>query len=143
MSFIVSIYTFSKFFFHFFSVLILFFLKLKNIIETDVQRSNKRVSTHNDLEVEFQDASFSWISNTEQKSNESIFNSNLPVTESPSVDHHQTFYLHDMNVKFPIGGISVICGRTGSGKTSMIMALLGGKTNIFRFFLFLLKTFKK
>ncbi|KAJ3053869.1 hypothetical protein HK097_003202 [Rhizophlyctis rosea] len=35
------------------------------------------------------------------------------------------FTLRNLNVDFPIGGLSVICGPTGSGKTSLVLALLG------------------
>ncbi|RKP04476.1 ABC transporter type 1, transmembrane domain-containing protein, partial [Thamnocephalis sphaerospora] len=37
------------------------------------------------------------------------------------------FTLSNLNVLFPIGKLSVIAGPTGSGKTSLLMALLGGK----------------
>lgn len=36
------------------------------------------------------------------------------------------FLLNNMDVEFPIGGLSLVCGPTGSGKTSIILALLGG-----------------
>ncbi len=38
------------------------------------------------------------------------------------------FRLLDINVDFKIGKLNVICGPTGSGKTSMLMALLGEMT---------------
>ncbi|TPX56510.1 hypothetical protein SpCBS45565_g08389 [Spizellomyces sp. 'palustris'] len=40
-------------------------------------------------------------------------------------DRPPEFMLRDLNVEFPIGGLSVVCGPTGSGKSSMILALLG------------------
>ncbi|RKP02430.1 hypothetical protein CXG81DRAFT_10769 [Caulochytrium protostelioides] len=39
--------------------------------------------------------------------------------------HDQRFYLRDVTVRFPLGGLSVICGATGSGKSSLVLALLG------------------
>jgi ABC-type cobalamin/Fe3+-siderophores transport system ATPase subunit len=33
--------------------------------------------------------------------------------------------LIDLNITFPVGKLSIICGPTGSGKTSLLMALLG------------------
>jgi ABC-type Mn2+/Zn2+ transport system ATPase subunit len=33
--------------------------------------------------------------------------------------------LVDLNIEFPVGKLSIICGPTGSGKTSLLMALLG------------------
>ncbi|KAJ3338789.1 hypothetical protein HDU91_001122, partial [Kappamyces sp. JEL0680] len=35
------------------------------------------------------------------------------------------FKLRNLNVEFPVGKLSLICGPTGSGKTSMLLALLG------------------
>lgn len=37
----------------------------------------------------------------------------------------ESFRLIDINVKFVIGGLNIIAGPTGSGKTSLLMALLG------------------
>lgn len=36
------------------------------------------------------------------------------------------FTLRNLHVNFPVGGLSVICGATGSGKSSVMQALLGG-----------------
>ncbi|KAJ3384810.1 hypothetical protein HDU92_003409 [Lobulomyces angularis] len=42
----------------------------------------------------------------------------------PALDTN-TFQLQSLDVEFPIGKLSVICGATGAGKTSLILALLG------------------
>lgn len=39
-----------------------------------------------------------------------------------------TFELRDINVDFPVGKLSLIAGPTGSGKSSMFLALLGGES---------------
>lgn len=44
--------------------------------------------------------------------------------------HHESnepnpFHLDDINVTFPEGGLSLIIGPTGSGKTSLILSLIG------------------
>ena len=44
---------------------------------------------------------------------------------SGSADGTDAFRLINMDVDFPIGRLSIIAGATGSGKTSMLMALLG------------------
>lgn len=44
---------------------------------------------------------------------------------SGSADGTDAFRLINMDVEFPIGRLSIIAGATGSGKTSMLMALLG------------------
>ncbi|KAI0997292.1 ABC transporter 7 [Podosphaera aphanis] len=41
-----------------------------------------------------------------------------------------TFCLMDLNVMFQVGELNIIAGRTGSGKTSLLMALLGEMTKI-------------
>lgn len=37
----------------------------------------------------------------------------------------QKFLLVDLNLKFPRGGLSLVCGKLGSGKTLLLLALLG------------------
>ncbi|KAJ1562525.1 hypothetical protein HK405_011074 [Cladochytrium tenue] len=40
-------------------------------------------------------------------------------------DDQGMFFLRDLNVSFKIGGLNVISGATGSGKSSLVLALLG------------------
>ncbi|EKG15806.1 Putative ABC transporter protein [Macrophomina phaseolina MS6] len=47
-------------------------------------------------------------------------------TESGEID--DAFKMLDMNVRFPVGQLSVVIGPTGCGKTSLLMALLGEMT---------------
>lgn len=47
-----------------------------------------------------------------------------PDASSPS-DGSDAFRLIDIDVNFPVGRLSIIAGPTGSGKTSLLMALLG------------------
>ena len=42
-----------------------------------------------------------------------------------SAKEHQTFRLLNVDIKFRLGGLNVIAGPTGSGKTSLLMGLLG------------------
>ena len=39
------------------------------------------------------------------------------------------FELRDINVEFPIGRLSLVFGATGSGKSSLLLALLGGASS--------------
>lgn len=50
--------------------------------------------------------------------------------ETPADAISGAFRLMDMNIKFAIGELNIIAGPTGSGKTSMLMALLGEMTLI-------------
>ncbi|KAG0205587.1 hypothetical protein BGX28_002792 [Mortierella sp. GBA30] len=46
------------------------------------------------------------------------------VAEARTEDADQ-FVLHNINVHFPVGDLSIVCGPTGSGKTSLLLAMLG------------------
>jgi ABC-type transport system involved in cytochrome bd biosynthesis fused ATPase/permease subunit len=66
--------------------------------------------------------------------------SNDSSQDATAVDSlHQVFQLSDLNIHFPIGKLSVISGPTGSGKTALLIALLGemelleGKTSLPKF----------
>ena len=48
-----------------------------------------------------------------------------PQPSSSSEDGADAFRLINIDVNFPIGRLSIIAGPTGSGKTSLLMALLG------------------
>ncbi|KAJ1773796.1 Transporter of the ATP-binding cassette (ABC) [Coemansia sp. RSA 1813] len=43
----------------------------------------------------------------------------------PNEESVETFQLRQLTANFPVGKLSIIAGPTGSGKTSMLMALLG------------------
>jgi ABC-type multidrug transport system fused ATPase/permease subunit len=58
--------------------------------------------------IGFKDATFSWGGK-----------------EQPGEDISEAFRLMDLNIKFEIGGLNIIAGPTGSGKTSLLMALFG------------------
>ncbi|KAG0192612.1 hypothetical protein DFQ28_008488 [Apophysomyces sp. BC1034] len=47
------------------------------------------------------------------------------LDENGNVSDHSSFVLKDVSVQFPNGELSLICGATGSGKTLMILSLLG------------------
>ncbi|KAK7463002.1 hypothetical protein VKT23_007584 [Stygiomarasmius scandens] len=53
--------------------------------------------------------------------------SSVQSSAAPSVSStpRQKFVLVDLSLKFPAGELSLICGKLGSGKTLMLLALLG------------------
>ncbi|KAK3352219.1 ABC transporter [Lasiosphaeria hispida] len=60
-------------------------------------------------DVAFKDASLSW-----------------PVdSEEDKADESNQFILRNVNLSFPPGELSVICGKTGSGKSLLLAAILG------------------
>lgn len=64
--------------------------------------------------IGFKDATFSWGA----------------TNEVVADDCTAAFRLMDMDIKFSIGQLNIIAGPTGSGKTSLLMALLGEMTMI-------------
>ncbi|KAJ2594436.1 hypothetical protein H4R99_005770, partial [Coemansia sp. RSA 1722] len=49
-------------------------------------------------------------------------------SDSDSNGSSSAFSLQSINVQFPIGGLSIVAGPTGSGKTSLLSALIGEMT---------------
>lgn len=64
--------------------------------------------------IGFKEGTFSWAGRDEK------------VSETGAV----AFRLMDLNIAFEIGKLNVVAGPTGSGKTSLLMALLGEMTKI-------------
>ncbi|RKP09575.1 P-loop containing nucleoside triphosphate hydrolase protein [Thamnocephalis sphaerospora] len=64
--------------------------------------------------IGFVNASFRWTDN-----------SDLAVDDVQQSRVNVGFVLNNMNISFPFGELSVVAGPTGSGKTSILMALLG------------------
>lgn len=92
------------------------------------------------VRIGFRNATISWTDITPDfeeeytdETSESQPDSNLlsvpphtPPTISPSsYEETDTFLLHNLNAHFPNNKFSIICGSTGSGKTLMMLGLLG------------------
>lgn len=72
----------------------------------------------------FESATFQWYAQDTKA------DSTPPTSETSSVtaatDPAPAFRLQDISIDFPVGKLSLITGATGSGKTSILNALLGG-----------------
>ncbi|KAH6905515.1 hypothetical protein BKA70DRAFT_495907 [Coprinopsis sp. MPI-PUGE-AT-0042] len=70
-------------------------------------------------DIAFQSCTVTWPQDRSQSSNTS--------SAAPSVvsTPRHKFVLVDLNIKFPRGELSLICGKLGSGKTLLLLALLG------------------
>ncbi|KIO19698.1 hypothetical protein M407DRAFT_82489 [Tulasnella calospora MUT 4182] len=73
--------------------------------------------------VGFESATFQWYAETAKA------DSTPPTSETSSAtiatDPAPAFRLQDISINFPLGKLSLITGATGSGKTSILNALLG------------------
>ncbi|KAF9912909.1 hypothetical protein EC991_007521 [Linnemannia zychae] len=68
--------------------------------------------------IGFKNATFSYAGKAEQDAANAAHNNGETLS-----GHH--FELKDLNLEFPVGELSVITGPTGSGKTSLLLSLLG------------------
>ncbi|KAI9235563.1 MAG: hypothetical protein BYD32DRAFT_420917 [Podila humilis] len=68
--------------------------------------------------IGFKNATFSYAGKSEQDA------ANATHAAGETVSGHH-FELKDLNLEFPVGELSVITGPTGSGKTSLLLSLLG------------------
>jgi ABC-type multidrug transport system fused ATPase/permease subunit len=65
--------------------------------------------------VSFQDASIAWPSDEVEDE----------VSQEKQVTLSHRFSLHGLNVEFPAGELSLVCGKTGSGKSLLLAAIIG------------------
>ncbi|KAF9437497.1 hypothetical protein BGZ76_000493 [Entomortierella beljakovae] len=68
--------------------------------------------------IGFKNATFSYAGKNQQDA------ANAAHAAGESITGHH-FELKDLNLEFPVGELSVITGPTGSGKTSLLLSLLG------------------
>ncbi|KAJ8331529.1 Transporter of the ATP-binding cassette (ABC) [Batrachochytrium dendrobatidis] len=109
-----------------------------NISDTDtISNCAPVIGFHNGHFSYFSDSSASLATSTNTTSGDDLSKTlavknvteHTPLISSQSTDEasatNPAFVLRDLNIEFPVGGFSVICGSTGSGKSSLISALLG------------------
>ncbi|KAF9897973.1 hypothetical protein BX616_004682, partial [Lobosporangium transversale] len=80
---------------------------------------NKR--TNGSPEIGMQEMSAQWWTTESAKTP----NVNAANSDQPRVEDVDQFILRNISVSFPVGELSIVCGSTGSGKTSLLMAMLG------------------
>lgn len=85
---------------------------IKNVFE------NRRKS-NNAPEIGMKDMSAQWWTTDSAKSTNEENSTQIRTEDADQ------FILRNINVSFPVGELSIICGPTGSGKTSLLMAMLG------------------
>ncbi|KAF9979372.1 hypothetical protein BGZ73_000066 [Actinomortierella ambigua] len=81
-------------------------------------KTKPRKTLPSDPIIGFKNATFSYANKSEQAAADAA--ADAGTTHS---GHH--FELKDLNLEFPVGELSVIAGPTGSGKTTMLLSLLG------------------
>lgn len=83
------------------------------------QLSHNQARGPNSPYIGFEQASFSWFGKELPKPDETA------ATSSNSNKAKKDFKLRNLNLAFSVGKLNVIIGPTGSGKSSLLMALLG------------------
>lgn len=69
-------------------------------------------------EIAFQSCTVTWPQDRSQSGTASS------TPSAVSTPHHK-FILVDLNLRFPRGELSLVCGKLGSGKTLLLLSLLG------------------
>ncbi len=93
------------------------FKRIEKYLEGPELKSTRTIR-HNMTEIEFQDASLAWPIDGEDDEK---------GTDDAEVDtvNNDRFVLRHVTLRFPTGELSVISGRTGSGKSLLLAAILG------------------
>ncbi|KAG2181050.1 hypothetical protein INT43_008632 [Umbelopsis isabellina] len=78
----------------------------------DAHVPHRVISDEDSKKIGFENATFKWHTDTTH-------------SETVNEDAVASFFLRDLDVMFPLGELSIVCGSTGSGKTSLLLALLG------------------
>ncbi|OWZ59696.1 ATP-binding cassette transporter [Cryptococcus neoformans c45] len=114
--------------------------RIEDFLAEDEVSSLKRSGTQNDepTKIGFENASFRWNTGKQSSSSETIEPSkgkqpssepapldDSVLTDGSTIVEDTYFTLSDLSINFPIGKLSVVTGPTGSGKTALLVALLG------------------
>ncbi|GAA5904673.1 uncharacterized protein JCM6883_003864 [Sporobolomyces salmoneus] len=95
----------------------------------DAENSLNDTPSIEQVEVAFRDATVTWPQNDPKEpiksANGTTSTSNGHESRASSMMAPKSFELQDIDVEFPRGELSLICGRLGSGKTLLLLALLG------------------
>jgi ABC-type multidrug transport system fused ATPase/permease subunit len=92
-----------------------------NIVNNLDQQSS---SLDGNILIGFKDATFQWPDGTDSEDT-ALDKPSLSLDPPPIQSPLNKFFLRDLNITFPVNELSIICGQTGCGKTSLLMALLG------------------
>ncbi|KAH8691336.1 putative multidrug resistance protein [Talaromyces proteolyticus] len=74
------------------------------------------------IHIGFQDATLIWPTSTRIETLDSDTSSGIPLAELPST---RPFRLENLDIKFQTDALNVVCGASGSGKSSLLLGLLG------------------
>ena len=83
------------------------------------------VKSHEKAKLALEKASFQYF--ITEKASLAIPNEVSPLLSD--VPHAPLFMLKGMDVEFPLGKLTCILGNTGSGKSSLLLSILGGNLN--------------
>ncbi|KAI9504470.1 P-loop containing nucleoside triphosphate hydrolase protein [Coemansia spiralis] len=100
--------------------------------QPQVQDLEKRVALEFDNVLGFKCADLEWETTedieallAEPAQSHAVLSTNVSSTSLSHQNNMTVFSLKNIDVLFPIGGLSIVAGPTGSGKSSLLLALIG------------------
>ncbi|GJJ70197.1 hypothetical protein EMPS_02546 [Entomortierella parvispora] len=87
----------------------------------DVFVNGQKITRGNAPEIGMEGLNAQWWTSDSAKTPDNA----AAAAEEVRTEDTDQFILRDINVAFPVGELSIVCGPTGSGKTSLLLAMLG------------------
>ncbi|CAO3650101.1 unnamed protein product [Cunninghamella blakesleeana] len=110
--------------------------RIEKYLNENEINSSQSINTSDHVTIGFKNATVGYKLNnantdipSAQSSSLSLFDSNVNTLVMSNINEGKNdadgFVLKDLNLEFPNGDLSIICGKTGSGKSLMMLSLLG------------------
>ncbi|KAI8891188.1 P-loop containing nucleoside triphosphate hydrolase protein, partial [Backusella circina FSU 941] len=96
--------------------------RIQKYLDLNELENTTKINPIAPVELAFNDATLSWITPDQTETPQ---NGDVPSSATSTTENTDVFKLHDVNVEFPNKQLSIICGATGSGKTLLMLSLLG------------------
>ncbi|KAF3484393.1 canalicular multispecific organic anion transporter 2 [Arthroderma uncinatum] len=102
-------------------------IRISRFLDEEETNKYRQLSDSHDLRIGFDDATFTWptTGQTNNLTNKDMQSDDEDEEDIPLVQTTEPFRLRRLHIQFQPGGLNVICGASGSGKSSLLLALLG------------------
>ncbi|KAI8149056.1 P-loop containing nucleoside triphosphate hydrolase protein [Fennellomyces sp. T-0311] len=94
--------------------------RIQTYLDHDEIEPAPPVDLNKEVKIAFEDATISWSSKPVEEQSSAVSSG----SDDTRLDT-DAFMIKDINIHFPNGKLSLICGSTGSGKTLLMLSLLG------------------